>query len=101
MFIKRDKTMKVPKTKNMHCPKCNAHTEHKISIYKPGKARKMAEGARRYQRHKKGYSGQPKPIFRKNAKINKKTTPMYKCSKCGFTIRGQAHRVKKFEIYNK
>jgi large subunit ribosomal protein L44e len=94
--------MKVPKERNMYCPKCNKHTAHKVSIYKKGKERlKMAAGWRRYNRKKRGYGSQPKPIFRKNAKINKKTLPMFKCSVCGRILQGRSIRIKKYEIMTK
>jgi large subunit ribosomal protein L44e len=94
--------MKVPKTRKCYCPKCNKHTEHKVSIYKKGKERaKTTEGWRRYNRKKRGYGSQPKPIFKRNAKINKKTLPMYKCAECGRMVVGRAIRIKKFEIMTK
>jgi large subunit ribosomal protein L44e len=93
--------MKMPKTKNIYCPKCKTHTPHRVSIYKKGKDRKMAQSKRRYDRKKAGYGGQPKPIQHNQAKANKKTRPMYKCSKCGQTVVGKAQRLKKFEIIAK
>ncbi|MHA1896768.1 MAG: 50S ribosomal protein L44e [Promethearchaeota archaeon] len=92
--------MKMPKKIRTYCPKCNKHQVFTVSIYKKGKDRKMAEGKRRYDRKKKGYGSQPKEIFRKNAKINKKVLPMYKCSVCGYVKRGKAKRVKRIEIVN-
>ncbi|MHA1339033.1 MAG: 50S ribosomal protein L44e [Promethearchaeota archaeon] len=94
--------MKVHKIRRMYCPRCKTHKEFKVSIYKAGKANKpLSEGQRRYMRHKKGYGGQPKPIFRKNAKINKKITPLYTCSECGLKQYGRSLRQKKFEISTK
>ena len=94
--------MKIPKEIKSHCPKCNKHTTHKVSLYKKGKERKKStDGWRRYNRKKAGYGSQPKPIFRKNAKTNKKSMPILKCSKCGNKKHGRAYRVKKFEIVAK
>jgi large subunit ribosomal protein L44e len=93
--------MKVPKEKRMYCPKCNKHTVHKISIHKKGKEDYMRQGWRRYYRKKRGYGSQPKPIFRKNAKLNKLTLPLYKCNECGRILHGIALRIKKFEIMTK
>jgi large subunit ribosomal protein L44e len=90
--------MKIPKTIKSICPRCKKHQEFKVSIYKKGRDRKLAEGTRRYNRKKRGYGSQPKPIFRKNAKVNKKTVPMYKCTVCGYTKEGRPQRIKKFEI---
>lgn len=93
--------MKVPKEKTTYCPKCNKHTVHKISIYKKGKENKMKQGTRRYTRKKEGYGSQPKPIFHKNAKMNKKTLPLLKCAECGRILHGKAIRLKKYEIVAK
>lgn len=91
--------MKVPKTMKKHCPRCNKHEQFKVSVYKPGRANPpLCESQRRYVRKKAGYGSQPKPIFRKNAKINKKITPMYTCEKCGYKLVGKPLRQKKYEI---
>jgi len=93
--------MKFPKNKKIYCPKCKKHTPHKCSIYKKGKDSIMAHGKRRYFRKKKGYGSQPKPIQHNQCKVNKKTTPLYKCGECGHVQVGKAQRLKKFEILNK
>ncbi|MHA1520260.1 MAG: 50S ribosomal protein L44e [Promethearchaeota archaeon] len=93
--------MKFPKNKRKYCKNCNTHTPHKVSIYKKGKETQSAQGNRRYARKKKGYGSQPKPIQHNQAKVNKKTTPTYKCSKCGRVTIGTALRLKKFELINK
>ncbi len=90
--------MKVPKNTKSLCPRCKKHTEFTISIYKKGKKRTLAEGQRRYERKKRGYGSQPKEVFHKNAKINKKTTPLLTCSVCGFKKYGRSQRIKKYEI---
>jgi len=58
----------------------------------------MAEGKRRFERKKKGYGSFPKEIFHKNAKINKRTTPLLECSKCGKKHYSKSYRIKKFEL---
>jgi large subunit ribosomal protein L44e len=94
--------MKVPKKVRIYCPKCNAYTEHTVSVYKSGKVRvKMSEGWRRYHRKKAGYGSQPKPIAHKQSKVNKKTRPHFKCATCSYVVVGKAMRLKKFEIYAK
>ena len=55
--------MRYPKEKRTYCPKCKTYTEHSVSLYKKGKDRKMAEGARRYRRKKQGYGSQPKHLL--------------------------------------
>ena len=91
-------SMKMPKDKRIYCPRCNKHTEHKVSIYKKGKQRSMCESDRRVGRKKAGYGSSPKEIQHKKVKVNKKTRPMYKCKKCDYTIIGNAMRLKKFEL---
>ncbi|MHA1728851.1 MAG: 50S ribosomal protein L44e [Promethearchaeota archaeon] len=93
--------MKMPRIVKSICPRCKKHQDFKVSIYKKGKERTLAKGKRRYDRKKSGYGSQPKPIFHKNAKINKKTVPMLTCSVCGFTKEGRPHRVKTFELVTK
>jgi len=55
--------MRYPKEKRVYCPKCRTYTVHSVSLYKKGKDRKMAAGARRYHRKKKGYGSQPKHLY--------------------------------------
>ncbi|MFW9971753.1 MAG: 50S ribosomal protein L44e [Candidatus Odinarchaeota archaeon] len=90
--------MKYPKTINRYCPNCKVHTKHNVSLYKKGKERMLNHGRRRLERHKRGYGSFPKEIFKKNAKINKKTTPLLECSVCGKTQYSKSYRVKRVEI---
>lgn len=91
--------MKVPREQSWYCPKCGKHTTHGTSIYKAGKVRKkMSEGWRRYNRKMRGYGSQPKPIFNKNAKINKRTLPILTCKECGRKSHGEGLRLKKYEL---
>ncbi|GAB4309263.1 MAG: 50S ribosomal protein L44e [Promethearchaeota archaeon] len=92
--------MRVPKERKAYCRRCGKHTVHAVTIYKKGNERKKrAEGWRRYNRKKKGYGSQPKEIFRKNSKVNKKTLPMLKCRECNHVQHGTASRLRKFELY--
>ncbi len=90
--------MKFPKSVNRYCPKCRKHTKHEVSLYKKGKERTMNHGRRRVNRKKKGYGSFPKEIFKKNAKINKKSLPIFECTDCGNKHYGKAYRVRKFEL---
>jgi len=90
--------LKFPKTTNKYCPHCKAHKEHSVSLYKKGKERALNHGRRRVERKKKGYGSFPKEIFHKNAKINKKTTPILECSECGKKQYAKSYRVKKIEL---
>jgi large subunit ribosomal protein L44e len=93
--------MNVPKSVNTYCPKCKIHTEHAISLYKAGKRRTLAEGARRHEREKKGYGGQGWPLQKKFAKTTKKQTLKLRCRKCGFTIQKKGMRLRKLTIGGK
>ncbi len=90
--------MKTPKVSVTYCPRCNKHTEHTVALYKKGKDRVLAEGARRYSRKQKGYGGQKKPKQRKTAKTTKKQSLKLKCKVCGYTIQRAGTRAKKIEI---
>ena len=69
-----------------------------VALYKKGKENTMAQGKRRFEKKKKGYGSFPKPNFKKNAKINKKSTPLLECSECGKKQYAKSYRVKKFEL---
>lgn len=90
--------MKMAKVVTTYCPKCNKHTEHSVSLYKKGKDRVMAEGARRYERKQKGYGGQRKPRLRRTAKTTKKQVLKLKCKDCGHTATRKGIRLRKLEI---
>ncbi len=90
--------MKIPSRINTYCPKCNAHTEHSVSLYKKGKERALAIGARRHERELHGYGGQKYPIQRKKAKTTDKKTLLLKCTKCGRVVNREGIRLKKLEI---
>ena len=90
--------MNVPKTVKAFCPKCNAHTEHSVSVYKAGKRRALAEGARRHEREKKGYGGQGWPLQKKFAKTTKKQVLKLRCRKCAYTLQKEGIRLSKLEI---
>jgi len=90
--------MKYPKTIRRYCPSCRVHTEHRVTLYKKGKENTLAQGKRRFEKKKKGYGSFPKQIFHKNAKINKRFTPLLECPKCNKKHYAKSYRVKKFEL---
>merc|ERR1719271_1765275 len=63
-----------PKSKKTYCAQACKHITWKVTQYKKGKDSKVTQGKRRYDAKQKGYGGQTKPIFRKKAKLTKKTT---------------------------
>ncbi|MFO8019128.1 MAG: 50S ribosomal protein L44e [Promethearchaeia archaeon] len=93
--------MKFPKTVNRYCPNCRKHKKHTVSVYKKRQQNPLSEGNRRFERKKQGYGSFPREIFRKNAKINKKVTPLFECSECGKEHYGKSYRVKRFELQEK
>ncbi len=90
--------MKFPKKIRTYCPRCNAHTEHSVSIYKGGQRRAMAEGQRRYLRKQEGYGSKRKPEQKRLAKVNKKITLRITCSQCGYKRHTLNVRLKKVEL---
>merc|ERR1711990_132412 len=63
-----------PKSKKTYCAQAGKHITWKVTQYKKGKDSKVTQGKRRYDAKQKGFGGQTKPIFRKKAKLTKKTT---------------------------
>ncbi|HMF32530.1 MAG TPA: 50S ribosomal protein L44e [Candidatus Lokiarchaeia archaeon] len=90
--------MIVPKVVRHYCPKCKKHTDFKVSIYKKSETREQAKGQRRYEKKQRGYGTQSKPVFHKNAKVNKCFLPLLTCQECKKKMYGRALRMKKYEI---
>lgn len=90
--------MKIVKELNTHCPKCNHHTIHSVSLYKKGKERSLAAGVRRHEREKHGYGGQKYPELKRTAKTTKKQVIKLKCKDCGYIISRFIGRLSKLEI---
>lgn len=90
--------MKFPKTVNVYCPKCKTHTVHNVSIYRKGKERTLAAGARHHERDKHGYGGQKFPELKKTAKTTKKVMLKLACKKCSYIIQKKGIRLRKSEI---
>lgn len=90
--------MKIPKALNTYCPKCKSHTEHTVALYKKGRDRILAAGARRHEREKRGYGGQKYPELKRTAKTTKKATLKLSCKKCGSVTQRSGIRLRKAEI---
>ena len=90
--------MRFPKSVNMYCPRCNTYTQHSVSHYHGGKRRTLAEGQRRYERKLKGYGSTRKPKQKRFAKVNKKVTLVFTCTKCGYKAVKSLGRMKKVEL---
>ena len=90
--------MKFPKEIRTYCSRCKKHTLHSISLYKRGKERSTALGARRHEEDKKGYGGQKFPEQVRTAKTTKKQTLKLKCKECGRQMMRKGIRLRKLEI---
>jgi len=90
--------MKAPKEIKTYCPKCKAHQEHTVSLYKAGKRRALAVGERRHEREKHGYGGQKYPLQKEFAKTTKKLSLKLKCKVCGFQRQMPGIRLRKLSI---
>lgn len=90
--------MKIPKSINTHCPRCNAHTVHIVSIYRKGRERVLSAGARHHEMDKHGYGGQKFPELKRTAKTTKKVVLNLKCKQCGYVLQGKGIRLRKAEI---
>ena len=78
--------MNVPKDKSLYCPKCNAHTSHKLKQFKAGKARALSVGTRsNVRKHKKGYGGKAK-FTATVKKQTKKPSYLAECANCGMKV---------------
>lgn len=88
----------MPKEINTYCPRCRMHTIHTISLYKKGKERALAEGARRYSRKKQGYGSSRKPVQKRFAKVTKKQAIKATCKECGHQHQRVGIRLKKLEV---
>ncbi|MBU1202362.1 MAG: 50S ribosomal protein L44e [Nanoarchaeota archaeon] len=102
--------MKKPKEFNRHCPFCNKHTSHKVSIAKKrtkgsahpmsagSKIRTMLRGRWRGMGNLGKYSKPPKPKM-VGKKLSKKTDFRYTCKGCGKShVQSEGIRAKKVEL---
>ena len=90
--------MKMQKEMRKFCPRCKTHTIQSIALYKKGKDRTVAEGARRHAEDKHGYGGQKFPELKRTAKTTKKMTLRYTCKTCQRKTMKQGLRIRKLEI---
>jgi large subunit ribosomal protein L44e len=88
----------VPKEVKTYCPRCKQHQAHSVALYKAGKARPMAKGARAHLRERRGYGGQKYPLQREFAKTTKKQTLKLKCKVCGYMRHKDGIRLRKLVI---
>lgn len=90
--------MKFPKVIKTYCPRCDAYTEHSVTIYSHGKRRDLSEGQRRYLRKLKGYGSSRKPKQKRFSKTTKKVVVKLQCRQCGYVVMRSLGRLKKVEL---
>jgi len=102
--------MKVPKQVNRHCPRCNKHTIHKVTLAKSrgrNQSRPMSIGSTmrvRMRGQRRGFGNQgkyskpPKPKMT-GKKLSKKTDFRYQCGECKkMSVQREGIRSKKIEL---
>ncbi len=73
--------MKFPKEINTFCPKCNAHSLHKVRLASKGRPRSLAIGTRAHERSLLGHGG--KRAGEKTVKKQgKRQKIMLECQQC-------------------
>lgn len=102
--------MKIPKKRNMYCPKCKTHTEHTVAQAKRKERSSLKRGSINRARKRgqgRGFGnlgrwGSKPPISRwkmTGAKSSKKTDLRYTCKKCGKSqVQRAGFRTKKAEF---
>ncbi|RLG92184.1 MAG: 50S ribosomal protein L44e [Candidatus Hecatellales archaeon] len=90
--------MNLPKTLRTYCPRCRTHTIHTVSIYRKGRDRALAAGARRHEWEKHGYGGQKYPELKRTAKTTKKVVLKLTCKQCGYILHKKGVRLRKATI---
>ena len=90
--------MKVPSKIRTHCPRCRRHTVQDVSLYKPGRPRRLSWGIRQLERKRKGYGGEPRGKLRRKAKTTKKAVIVLTCDSCGKKTMRSLGRLVKVEI---
>ncbi len=78
--------MEIPQEIRTYCPKCRAHTVHKLKQFKAGPPRKsMAWGYRKANRKAEGYVANKIRAHKGNPnyKQNKKPVFLATCTQCG------------------
>ena len=104
--------MKIPKTTKRHCPTCNKHTEHKISLVSSGHKRGSMKRGSKDRAKKRGlarghgnlgrYSKKPVTQFKSKVKTTKKSNLMYTCKECKkSTIQKKGMRAGKVQLEEK
>ncbi len=87
-----------PKSIRTYCPRCKTHTIHMVSLYRKGRDRALAAGARHHEWDKHGYGGQKYPELKRTAKTTKKATMKLRCKECGYISHKKGIRLRKATI---
>lgn len=92
--------MKIPNTIITYCPYCKKHTEHKISVYSPGKRRSLAFGNVKFERKMQGHGGKRagKKSVKKQGKRQVVVMTCSECSKKQMRVYINSRTKKKIEV---
>lgn len=90
--------VQVPVSIRTYCPKCRKHTQHKVSLYKAGRARTLSWGQRQLERKRRGYGGEPRGMLKRKAKTTKKVVLVLACEECGRKVMRNLGRLSRVEI---
>jgi large subunit ribosomal protein L44e len=90
--------MKFPRSMRTYCPRCKAHTEFNVSLYKAGKRTAAKKGERHQKIRKRGYGGQKFPEQHNQAKVTKKQSLRLECRECNYKLMRKGLRLKKVEV---
>lgn len=93
--------MKIPEKVMAHCPFCNAHTKHMVSISRKGETRYNSAGTRKFREIKKGYGGMARTPKKPVYKTAKRVLILLKCEKCSKKHQKVYNRTKKTTVIEK
>ena len=100
-----DLFVKIPSEMRTYCPTCNKHQPMKVAIEKTRqRGAGQSKGARRQERHNRGYGNKgrysKRPVASRNmrTKTTKKTDLRLKCNECGKKIMRSRPRAKRVEM---
>lgn len=103
-----DVSVKIPSEMKTYCPTCKKHTTHKVNIEKTRqRTAGLSKGARRQDRHNRGYGNKgrysKRPVASRNmrTKTTKKTDLRLKCNDCGKKQMRSRPRAKRVELLRK
>ncbi len=77
--------MKIPREMKAYCPKCNKHTQHKVTLYSKKQESGLNIGKRRRARKLKGITGKVKGQATVK-KVAKRQKALLECNTCHYKV---------------